>query len=133
MFAITPQSVTLIVPGADGPMPEIVFRNDGEDVSRSVMEIVLDGDRHILTFNTRGMLVDQQFVEYVEPESEKAAELFTEDGFPPTTLRSSSPPAPAAEPMATAPSSPLPGSPPPHPLDQPDPGKVNIAKDLQGA
>lgn len=40
---------------------------------------------------------------------------------------------PDNEPMAPAPSSPLPGSPPPHPLDQPDPGKVNTSKDLQGA
>lgn len=35
------------------------------------------------------------------------------------------------DPMAPAPSSPLPGSPPPHPLDQPDPGKVNITQTLQ--
>lgn len=40
---------------------------------------------------------------------------------------------PSGDPMAPAPSSPLPGSPPPHPLDQPDPGKVNTSKDLQGA
>lgn len=40
---------------------------------------------------------------------------------------------PDNDPMAPAPSSPLPGSPPPHPLDQPDPGKVNTSKDLQGA
>lgn len=40
---------------------------------------------------------------------------------------------PDNDPMAPAPSSSLPGSPPPHPLDQPDPGKVNTSKDLQGA
>lgn len=38
---------------------------------------------------------------------------------------------PEGEPMAPAPSSPLPGSPPPHPLDQPDPGKVNTSQSLQ--
>lgn len=40
---------------------------------------------------------------------------------------------PDGDPMAPAPSSPLPGSPPPHPLDQPDPGVVNTSKTLQGA
>lgn len=84
MFAIAPQSVSLIVPGADGPMPEIVFRNDGEDVSRSVMEIVLGGDRHILTFNTRGSLVDQQFTEVAHVEDETVAEEFHSDPDPQT-------------------------------------------------
>lgn len=37
---------------------------------------------------------------------------------------------PAYEPMAPAPSSPLPGSSPPHPLDQPDPGRVNTSISL---
>lgn len=36
-------------------------------------------------------------------------------------------------PMAPAASSPLPGSPPPHPLDQSDPGKVNTTSTLQPA
>lgn len=40
---------------------------------------------------------------------------------------------PSGDPMAPAPSSPLPGSPPPHPLDQPDPGKANTTQTLQGA
>lgn len=251
MFAIaTPQTVTLTVPGDDGPSTLINFHVNGEDTSRCVLEIVTpEGDTHRLTFNVRGQMVDSQFVDHdsapeapaesppnpivdgvdtrafnpytyqppISPEaaargnvgfraanvSEKDAaehrELREKDereaaerakvllakhldrdkddpkarderarleqnayglhpvdrgdnpkGDPNATVKTfpndetqrlvagkrmdgSPQQNPDNDPMAPAPSSPLPGSPPPHPLDQPDPGKVNTSKDLQRA
>lgn len=63
MFAIhAPQSITLTEPGEDA-FTLINFRVAGADTSRCVMEIVTpDGDTHRLTFNQRGLMVDQQFI-----------------------------------------------------------------------
>lgn len=220
MFAIaTPQTVTLTIPGDDGPSTLINFRVNGEDTSRCVLEIVTpEGDTHRLTFNVRGQMVDSQFVDHdsapedpAEPPpnpivngvdtrafnpytyqptisadaaargnvgfraanvseqdaeehrklrekdereaAERAKDLLTQhlgkagpatpngyagrsegnemerlvggkrmDGSPQQN--------PDNTPMAPAPSSPLPGSPPPHPLDQPDPGRVNTSISL---
>jgi hypothetical protein len=66
MFSIhAPQSCSLITPGADGPFTMLDFAVDGGDTSRCVLEITTsEGDTHILTFNQRGLLVDQQFVSH---------------------------------------------------------------------
>lgn len=212
MFAIaTPQTVTLTIPGDDGPSTLINFRSNGADTSRCVLEIVTpEGDTHRLTFNVRGQMVDAQFVDHdsaPEAPSGDAPASYMVNGVdtrafnpytyqPPVDADSASRPQagfkavnvtadeakehreirekdereaaerakemlekhlntdpndetqrleagkrmdgspqlnPDNEPMVPAPSSPLPGSPPPHPLDRPDPGKVNTTKDLAGA
>lgn len=257
MFAITtPQTVTLTIPGDDGPSTLINFRTNDADTSRCVLEIVTpEGDTHRLTFNVRGSLVDSQFIghdsapedpapqhagEYMvdgrdtrafnpytyqppvsadaaahtgagfkavnvpdkvvaeqrdlrkqaesdaaenekklrdkhlprdrrdpDPQTGGSAPQVYDQNYAPNKVRDSrgldttdnpegdpnaevktfpndetqrlvggkrmdgSPQQnPDHDPMAPAPSSPLPGSPPPHPLDQPDPGRVNTSISL---
>lgn len=112
MFSIAPQSVTLIVPGFDD-QATLLFRNDADDVSRSILELtVLGVGRHILTFNTRGNLVEQQFVEAAHDIDE---------------------PKPAAEGPETGDLEPVPATATPLGSSAPDPGKVNTSKDLASA
>jgi hypothetical protein len=70
MFMIhTPQTVTLAVPGEDGPFTTLNFRTDGADTSRCVLELVSpDGDIHRVTFATRGHLAGTQYIDHEHPE-----------------------------------------------------------------
>lgn len=70
MFALhTPQTVTLAVPGEDGPFTTINFRTAEGDTSRCIMELVTpEGDIHRVTFTTRGALVDTQYIDHENPE-----------------------------------------------------------------
>jgi hypothetical protein len=120
MFAITtPQTVTLTIPGDDGPSTLINFRTDGDDTSRCVLEIVTpEGDTHRLTFSTRGTLVDSQFVDH--------------DSAPEAPVR--------PDPQLDEPETPVYDTPNRGLADgdlntdpQSDPGKVNTSKTLQGA
>lgn len=81
MFKLhTPQSLTLTVPGEDGPFTLVNFRTNGADTSRCIMEIVTpDGATHRLTFLTGGHLVDQQFIAGDNPEDPEARPLTPAD------------------------------------------------------
>lgn len=79
MFKLhTPQSITLAVPGEDGPFTLINFRTNGTDTSRCVMEIISgDGDMHRLTFTSGGALVDQQFISRDHAENDPEVKPLT--------------------------------------------------------
>ena len=53
MFAVAPQTVPV------GTMT-LIFRPDGDDVSKSVLDVVSADGTHVLTFNTRGGLIGQR-------------------------------------------------------------------------
>ncbi len=83
MFAIaSPQTVPLTTPGEDGQPISLTFhtgtKSDPHDVSMSTIDVLMpNGDVHVLTFNTRGQLVDVTFVEHVDeadPDHEADAE-----------------------------------------------------------
>lgn len=93
MFAVQPQTVQAIVPGDDRGF-SLTFRNDADDVAKSILEITLpDGERIILTFNTRGALIEQTFVEAAQAEEGDAVQ---QDEHPSQTAYDG-PPAPLTD------------------------------------
>lgn len=63
MFAIQPQTISLIVPGAD-EVPTMTFANDGADTSKCILTLASsDGKRHVVRFHRHGQLIDQQFID----------------------------------------------------------------------
>ena len=63
MFAVAPQTVPV------GTMT-LTFRPDGDDVSRSVLDVVSADGTHVLTFNTRGGLIGQRWLPADDAQSE---------------------------------------------------------------
>ncbi len=81
MFAIaSPQTIRL--PDAC----TITFRADGDDVSRCVMDVQVEGgDIHTVIFNTRGHMVSQGVQSPPEPVDEPAKDEHSEEGLPAET------------------------------------------------
>ena len=70
MFSVLNQTVHVITPG-DDRVCTVSFRDDGDDVSKSIMEITdRNGYRSVLTFHTNGMLIEQQWIETDGPYGE---------------------------------------------------------------
>lgn len=79
MFAVQPQTVQCIIPGYDKG-GSLIFRNDADDVAKSILEVhSADGDHLIFTFNTRGMLIEQTFVETAQAEEANTEGLVEND------------------------------------------------------
>lgn len=83
LFAIhAPQSLSLKSPNGNKDLAGILinFRTNGADTSRCVLEVVIPNEgTHRVTFNLRGQLVDQKFIDKDSQSDEEKPKLSSAD------------------------------------------------------